>query len=80
MRDPARIDAMLEVLEVYWRLHPDLRLGQLVSTCLPAGVHDPYYIEDEVIAAKLTQAVLDQLKGPPRKTTTTVRGAGEGQW
>jgi uncharacterized protein YihD (DUF1040 family) len=32
MRDPSRIDEMLDVLGQVWKAHPDLRLGQLVNT------------------------------------------------
>lgn len=31
MRDPQRIDRILERLRRYWHDHPDLRLGQIVS-------------------------------------------------
>ena len=30
MRDPARIDEILELLGKVWRAEPDLRLGQLI--------------------------------------------------
>lgn len=30
MRDPNRIDRILELLRKYWHEHPDLRLAQLV--------------------------------------------------
>ncbi len=30
MRDPARIDVLLETLRTVWGKNPDLRLGQLV--------------------------------------------------
>lgn len=30
MRDPERIDAVIEALRTYWRAHPDERLGQIV--------------------------------------------------
>lgn len=31
MRDPKRIDRMLAKLAEAWKLHPDLRLGQLIA-------------------------------------------------
>jgi hypothetical protein len=31
MRDPARIEVVLNELKDLWRKHPDLRFGQLVS-------------------------------------------------
>lgn len=53
MRDPARIDKILKLLENYWKLNPDLRLGQIVSNM--ASLHrnwlvkDTFYTEDEVV-------------------------------
>jgi uncharacterized protein YihD (DUF1040 family) len=34
MRDPARIDTVIEKLRAFWKAHPDLRLGQLVLNAL----------------------------------------------
>lgn len=34
MRDPARIDPILERLRAYWTANPDLRLGQIVLNAL----------------------------------------------
>ena len=31
-RDPMRIDATLAAVAAYWKLHPDMRLGQLIVT------------------------------------------------
>lgn len=31
MRDPARIDRVIELLRAAWHASPDLRLGQLIS-------------------------------------------------
>lgn len=47
MRDKERIKPLLERLEVVWKEHPDLRLGQLILNV----VRDPalYYLEDEEI-------------------------------
>jgi len=35
MRDPKRIDRMLELLAKYWHAEPDLRLGQIVGNFTP---------------------------------------------
>ena len=45
MRDINRIDLILDRLEILWKKHPDLRLGQLILNVL----QDPalYYVEDE---------------------------------
>lgn len=51
MRDPARIQPMLDALGELWRQHPDLRLTQLL-TAVTHGKHrlghNPlFYIEDD---------------------------------
>lgn len=50
MRDPARIDEVLEVLRQVWTLQPDLRLGQLVYNAArirDPGLRDVFSIEDD---------------------------------
>lgn len=51
MRDPNRIDAILEAIEVYWKENPDLRLMQLLLNA--ATTIDPYYLEDEALLTLL---------------------------
>ena len=56
MHDPNRISAVLEQLEKIWRLHPDWRLGQLVSNI--AAWADPdqgsvWDIEDDALVAEI---------------------------
>lgn len=41
MRDPARIDRMIELLRAAWHASPDLRLGQLIANLTPSD-DDPY--------------------------------------
>ena len=55
MRDPARIDQMLELLREVWTRSPDLRLGQLiVNAVLPQEPCLPVFsIEDTVLARRL---------------------------
>lgn len=52
MRDPNRIDPMLELLAQVWKQNPDWRLGQLIENCAPAN---PYYVEDDTLADELRQ-------------------------
>lgn len=52
MRDPNRIPEVLEEIEHLWRLHPDWRLGQLISNL--TAWSDPvegsvYDIEDDAL-------------------------------
>ncbi|WP_407290773.1 hypothetical protein [Stutzerimonas zhaodongensis] len=49
MRDPERIDEMLELIREVWQDNPDLRLGQLIMNA--AHMREPtaeniFYIED----------------------------------
>lgn len=55
MRDPARIDRILEKLGREWKKYPDLRLGQLYENLriIYGGPPDPFYWEDD----KLEQAL-----------------------
>lgn len=49
MRDPGRIDDMLELLRKIWQLEPDLRLGQLIFNAArirESELRDVYSIED----------------------------------
>ena len=46
MRDPNRIDEILNTVKIVWNQYPDMRFGQLVVNVL--GI-DPFYIEDDVI-------------------------------
>jgi hypothetical protein len=45
IRDPKRIDDILDALKLYWKENPDLRLTQIIGNCF--GPHELYYYEDE---------------------------------
>lgn len=49
MRDPARIERMLELLRSVWAKHPDLRLGQLLDAARSnTGTRVvAFYVEDD---------------------------------
>lgn len=57
MRDPARIDRMIEKLWELWKLHPDMRLGQLLVNVIRPSQPSPqiFYAEDTDTEQKLTQ-------------------------
>jgi len=59
MRDPNRIDEIVEVLREYWKQHPDYRLAQIVvNACQPSNpCPEVFYTEDDVL--------LDRLKSNP---------------
>jgi uncharacterized protein YihD (DUF1040 family) len=51
MRDPQRIDQVIEVLREIWQLQPDLRLGQIVVTAVRPSEPCPeiFNAEDDVL-------------------------------
>lgn len=51
MRDPQRIDNILERLKTVWKDNPDLRLGQLLLAVVK--MDRLFYIEDEVLIQTL---------------------------
>lgn len=53
MRDPNRIDLILEKVKKIWKQHPDLRLAQLLINV--ASPNTLYYIEDEQYVNALSQ-------------------------
>jgi uncharacterized protein YihD (DUF1040 family) len=63
MRDPDRIDRVIELLRQAWHRHPDWRLNQLlINACdVPYHCDKPnesglglvYYIEDDVMERRL---------------------------
>lgn len=46
MRDPARIERIIGLVEKIWNEYPDLRLTQLIMNALDMN-GDPYYVEDD---------------------------------
>lgn len=63
MRNPDRIQPMLDKLAEFWKEHPDFRLGQLIMTIGMTGEHNPklFYMEDEEFL-KLLEERQKQLK------------------
>ena len=50
MRDPDRINELLELLGMYWHgTNTDLRLGQILGNLNPNKNMDSYYLEDDVL-------------------------------
>ena len=51
MRDPTRIDPIVELVATLWKKHPDWRLSQLVINA-HAVTHEPgdaYFADDDVL-------------------------------
>jgi uncharacterized protein YihD (DUF1040 family) len=51
MREPERIDKMVELLRALWKKYPDWRLGQLVLNAhsAVAASGEVYFAEDDVL-------------------------------
>lgn len=63
MRDPARIDRIIEKLRAVWRESPDLRLGQLVSWAMAyeqVTRYDVFSVEDDVTERGLDGILADK--------------------
>ena len=55
MRNPNRIQPILDRLRKLWEAHPELRLGQLIGNVFDySSKPDIYYFEDEEFIDKLT--------------------------
>ena len=61
MRNPDRIEIILDAIKQIWQKYPDMRLGQLLLNVLP----DPalYYVEDTELINALTDFYLDEKEG-----------------
>ena len=57
MRDPKRIDVILQEIGAIWHKYPDMRLGQLIGNVLE-GL-SLYYVEDD----SLVKALKDMYEG-----------------
>jgi uncharacterized protein YihD (DUF1040 family) len=51
MRNPERIDRILDNIREIWKQNPDLRLMQLLLNINLSA--DPYYIEDDILEKEL---------------------------
>jgi hypothetical protein len=69
MRDPSRIDQMLELVRQAWMRSPDLRLGQLivnaVQPCEPCS--EVFAVEDTVLARRLGRMLNQQPASPSQE-------------
>lgn len=50
MRNPERIDKILEIIGKIWKQKPDLRLCQIICNAINDGL---FYIEDDIFVQKL---------------------------
>lgn len=57
MRNPERIDEILNELEVLWKKYPDMRFGQLIENfCVQGCITRFFYQEDDITMKKLENA------------------------
>ena len=54
MRDPKRINRMIELIRGILLTQPDTRLTQLIMNALNMD-SDPYYVEDDILEKKLKE-------------------------
>lgn len=66
MRDPKRIDLILDIIRTIWVAEPDLRLMQLLGNVYDSGRE--YYIEDDDLALALMNCY------QPKSSTTHTEG------
>lgn len=61
MRDPARIEPILELLMEYWKRDPDYRLGQLICVISKrsGGDGDPFNMEDSRLEKFLYESLYE---------------------
>ncbi len=57
MRNPERIDEILDLVSKIWHKYPDLRLCQLISNCFQRNYL--YYMEDDELKDKLIKSYPD---------------------
>ena len=52
MRNPERIENVLNRIRRLWHVYPDLRLGQLILNAVGPD-HDLFYVEDDALMAMI---------------------------
>lgn len=68
MRDPKRIDRILQEISNIWHKYPDMRLGQLIGNVLEGAAL--YYVEDD----GLVNALKDTYEGAREKVQFSLDG------
>lgn len=59
MRDPNRINMILELIKAIWIRNPDWRLGQLLSNFGGFSVGNIFYLEDSEVEKLLKKEYYD---------------------
>ena len=70
MRDKKRIPRIIKLVEEYWKLYPDMRLGQVISSIgMDLGLDkEIFYLEDNHLEDELKkQLKKEKIKEEPKK-------------
>ena len=62
MRDPRRIDNLLNIIRVYWKKNPNMRLSQILSIAAYKAQwinKDLFYLEDNKLFEGLTKLMVE---------------------
>ena len=77
MRDPKRIDVILDMIETIWRAEPDLRLAQIIMNAY-GKPGDPYGYEDNDLLEDLLEIrMLDESETEEQKTVWALKSTSE---
>ena len=57
MRDPKRIERLIDLIDVIWSKNPHLRFCQIIGNCYSCQ-DDTYYIEDKDLEKRLKEKYL----------------------
>jgi len=56
MKDPGRIDEIIELIKQLWSSYPDWRFGQLIcNISTKLGYEDPFFVEDDLLKKKIEE-------------------------
>ena len=56
MRDPNRIDRILETIREYWKKNPDLRLSQIIHNADVRDLH--FHLEDDELEKEIRKTLM----------------------
>lgn len=60
MNDPDKIDRIIDLLKIAWKLHPDWRIGEVFcELSRNVGFYDPYFVSDDRIEKALSWIIED---------------------
>jgi uncharacterized protein YihD (DUF1040 family) len=57
-RDPGRIPELISWLAIYWKRHPDLRLGELIVRMAQTRNDDAFHLADSELMEAIKKELL----------------------